>query len=88
MSKPKVIIEVRGGMIQSVYANTDIEFVNLDWDIFDDFVDQDDDRYLYDGRHYGSSVTIAKGKKWNKIEEELKKSWNEEYKKSSREDEA
>ena len=45
MDKPKLIIEIRGGVLQTVHANQEIQFIVVDWDNIkdgDDFPDEFD----------------------------------------------
>lgn len=85
--KAKVIVIVRGGMIQHVITNRPIEFVNLDWDIFDgDSIPFEEDDYA--GRHYdGPNIEVCGPVKFKKIEEDLQKQWDEAHKNAIKEPE-
>lgn len=79
---PKIILICEGGVIQQIIANTEVEIVNLDYDIFDggDYPDEGDDHY--EQRHFGHQVDVHKGEAFDEIEAECRDEWEKEYEKA------
>lgn len=80
---PKIILICEGGVIQQIIANTEVEVVNLDYDIFNSGDEPREDDH-YEGRHFGKNVDVHTGKAFDKIEQECRDDWEKEYQKAIR----
>lgn len=73
---PKIILICKGGVIQKIIANTEVEVVALDYDIFMDVTPNDDEHY--EDRTYPTLVS----KNFDEVEKECREEWEKEYQKA------